>query len=107
MGRPASRTPFVGVSPTLQTLGEEAWGRQADGECHNGADDGGVDEDLQQSRARTQAEDRLQGVVGVGEGDETSECLEYTGRRLVAEKSGNVDQGEQYSRRIKEHVGRR
>ena len=80
-------TLFVSVTPALGMLGEESWGREAHGAGENGADDGGVDEDLLRRRTSGQAEDRLHGVIRVGEGDEASERLEDTRRMLVAEEA--------------------
>src|SRR5215207_1537983 len=70
--------------PVLRTLGKEPRGREANDEGENGADDGGVDEDLERRRARGQTEYRLQGVVHVGEGDEVPQKGEDAVRVLVA-----------------------
>src|SRR5829696_1472507 len=78
---------LVTPSRALRTLGEEAWGGQADRAGQDGADDGWVDEDLKRRRGRGQAEDGLQGVVRVGEGDEAPERLENTCWVLVAEEA--------------------
>ena len=74
------------------------------------APDGGtfrVDEDLYGSGPRRDAEDRLEGVVHVGERDEVAQDGEGPGRVLVAEEPGEVDQGRQDRRRVQQHVGRR
>jgi hypothetical protein len=65
----------------------------------------GVEEYLQGGGARAQAEDRLQGVVRVGEGNEAAQGLHDACRVLIAEEAGDVDKGEQDGRRVQQHVG--
>src|SRR5918999_3993121 len=90
----------------LQTRGEKPRGGEADEEDENTTDDRRIEKNLEGRGPGPQAEDGLEGVVRVGEGDEVPQDREDSGRVLVTEKAGEIDQGKQDGRRVQEHIRR-